>query len=406
MGWCQGAALLLAETLALGVLSFPNIASQIGIAPTIVATIGLAYLAWVTEYILMDFKVNHPAVMSFADAGKVVGGPIFKWVLFVGIMVNTVFIAASHVNSGGTAFVEMSHNARCSVLLGFCMALLGFVFTTPRKFQHTSYASFVSCGSIVTACLITVIACGFDRDQWKDASGSVTYKAAANPGLIGVINSFTNIVFAYGGHAAIFSFCSEMKNPNDFKKSLGVVQLVSTLFYITVGIGVYALVGENKVKSPALSIPRYKVEIAAYAIAMVSIIVAGVLPALVGIKQLWLEFFREKPMLTSNNWKAQAIWTALAFVTWMLALVLAQLIPFFSSLLSIISSITNMWFTYGLSGVIWLWDNKRGSHRSPGGWFASPRKVGMGVLSALTIVLAAVITPLGMYTAIESIKSS
>ncbi|TIA83671.1 hypothetical protein E3P98_00586 [Wallemia ichthyophaga] len=316
--------------------------------------------------------------MSFADAGQVVGGPIFKWVLFVGIMVNTVFIAASHVNSGGTAFVEMSHNARCSVLLGFCMALLGFVFTTPRKFQHTSYASFVSCGSIVTACLITVIACRFDRDQWKDASGSVTYKAAANPGLIGVINSFTNIVFAYGGHAAIFSFCSEMKNPNDFKKSLGVVQLVSTLFYITVGIGVYALVGENKVKSPALSIPRYKVEIAAYAIAMVSIIVAGVLPALVGIKQLWLEFFREKPMLTSNNWKAQAIWTALAFVTWMLALVLAQLIPFFSSLLSIISSITNMWFTYGLSGVIWLWDNKRGSHRSPGGWSASPGKVGMG----------------------------
>ncbi|TIB30473.1 hypothetical protein E3P86_03493 [Wallemia ichthyophaga] len=90
-------------------------------------------------------------------------------------------------------------------------------------------------------------------------------------------------------------------------------------------------------------------------------------------------------MLTINNWKAQAIWTALAFVTWMLAFVLAQLIPFFSSLLSIISSITNMWFTYGLSGVIWLWDNKRGSHRSP--------------------VLAAVITPLGMYIAIESIKT-
>lgn len=76
---------------------------------------------------MIDFKVNHPAVMSFADAGQVVGGPIFKWVLFFGIMVNTVFIAASYVNSGGTAFVEMSHNARCSVLLGFCMALLGFV---------------------------------------------------------------------------------------------------------------------------------------------------------------------------------------------------------------------------------------------------------------------------------------
>lgn len=90
-----------------------------------------------------------------------------------------------------------------------------------------------------------------------------------------------------------------MKNPNDFKKSLGVVQIVSTAFYITIGVGVYILVGDNNVASPALSIPSYKVETAAYAIAMVSIIIAGVLPALVGIKQLWCEWDFTK-ILTSN----------------------------------------------------------------------------------------------------------
>ena len=35
-----------------------------------------------------------------------------------------------------------------------------------------------------------------------------------------------------------------MKNPNDFKKSLAVVQVVSTAFYITIGVGVYVLVGD------------------------------------------------------------------------------------------------------------------------------------------------------------------
>lgn len=78
-----------------------------------------------------------------------------------------------------------------------------------------------------------------------------------------------------------------MKKPNDFKKSLAMVQVVSTAFYITIGIGVYMLVGENNVTSPALSIPRYKVETAAYAIALVSITISGVIPALNGMKQIW-----------------------------------------------------------------------------------------------------------------------
>ncbi|TIC19691.1 hypothetical protein E3Q13_01073 [Wallemia mellicola] len=291
LGWWQ------AETLALGVLSFPKLASEIGVGPTIIATIGLAFLAWVTGYILVDFKVNHPSVMSFADAGQV--------------------IAASHVNSGGTALSEMSSNARCSVLLGFCMALLGFVFTIPRKYEHTAYASFASCVSIFTACLITIIACGVTRDSWGDSNGEVTWKAFNNPGLAGVINSFTEIVFAYGGHAFIFN--KEMKNPNDFKKSLAVVQIISTAFYITIGVGVYILVGDANVVSPALSIPSHKIETIAYAIAMISIIVAGVIPALNGLKQLWLELFRGKPMLTSNSWKANALWIFMAFITWMLA---------------------------------------------------------------------------------------
>ena len=96
-----------------------------------------------------------------------------------------------------------------------------------------------------------------------------------------------------------------MKNPNDFKKSLAVVQIISTAFYITIGVGVYILVGDANgvfkfiiwatltsvlVVSPALSIPSHKIETIAYAIAMISIIVAGVIPALNGLKQLWREF--------------------------------------------------------------------------------------------------------------------
>lgn len=142
--------------------------------------------------------------MNFADVGRIIGGPIFKWVMLIGIVLKSVLIQASHINSGGTAFTEMSRNARCSVLLCFCMTLLGFVCTIPRKFSHASWASFVSCISIITACLITIIACGANQAEYSDA----TWRAANNPGVTGVVNSLTNMIFAYGGHAAIFAFVS------------------------------------------------------------------------------------------------------------------------------------------------------------------------------------------------------
>lgn len=45
-----------------------------------------------------------------------------------------------------------------------------------------------------------------------------------NPTLVDVIGGLTNVFFAYGGNMAVFSFCSEMKSPQDFKKSFIIVQ--------------------------------------------------------------------------------------------------------------------------------------------------------------------------------------
>lgn len=46
--------------------------------------------------------------------------------------------------------------------------------------------------------------------------------------------ALTNIVFAYGGNMAVFTFCSEMKKPNDFKKSFLINQGLGTTMYILV----------------------------------------------------------------------------------------------------------------------------------------------------------------------------
>lgn len=58
-------------------------------------------------------------------------------------------------------------------------------------------------------------------------------------GFKDTINAITNIIFAYGGHVAILSFCSEMKKPADFKYSLALVQVLATTFYVLAGSVIY-----------------------------------------------------------------------------------------------------------------------------------------------------------------------
>lgn len=87
---------------------------------------------------------------------------------------------------------------------------------------------------------------------------------------------------------AIFSFASEMREPKEFTKSLALVQVLATSWYILVGATIYSFSGQY-VTSPALSGTVDAVRITAYAIALISIIVAGVVASLVAGKYVWLQ---------------------------------------------------------------------------------------------------------------------
>lgn len=93
--------------------------------------------------------------------------------------------------------------------------------------------------------------------------------------------------------------------------------------------------------------------------------------------------FRGTGRLTSRSKRTWAIWVCICICIWTAGWLIAELIPvclasmtqnlrstygvstqFFSDLLSIISSILTVWFTYGLSGVLWIHDH---SNKGPEG---------------------------------------
>lgn len=79
--------------------------------------------------------------------------------------------------------------------------------------------------------------------------------------------SVTNVIFAYAGHVAFFSFISELKDPNDYPKALFMLQGWDISMYTVASLVIYRYGGPG-VQSPALGSTDPVVEKVAYGIAL------------------------------------------------------------------------------------------------------------------------------------------
>ncbi|OCF40859.1 hypothetical protein I317_05309 [Kwoniella heveanensis CBS 569] len=406
MGWVQAGLVATAENIAVGVLSFPSVFLRLGIVGGLIATLGLAALAYITCWIMIDFKMKHMGVMHYGDAGAVMFGPWGRRILGTGMVLKSIGLAGSHVLVGKQAINTLSSNAICSVWYALIIAIVSVMMSYSREFGKLAALSWISVSAILIASMITIVGTGV-QDPSNLVVNHVPIEWHAFPteaSLIDVIGALTNIVFAYGGNMAVFSFCSEMRNPNDFKKSFGITQGLGAIVYCIVGATVYVFGGQYTA-SPALTMTTKPVRITAYAFALVTIMISGVVGANVGAKYLYIVTFRKSKLLTSNNIRAKLGWIGLVTFVWTAAFVLAELIPFFNQLLTIVSSLFSVWFSFGLCGVIWFynvhpWFAKPGEERNLNGIW---KKV-FFACAVVSIVLSAAITPLGLYSAAEGIK--
>lgn len=92
---------------------------------------------------------------------------------------------------------------------------------------------------------------------------AATYSPSFAPAFLAV----TNIIFAYGGHVAFFSFISEFRDPSEFPKALFMLQTADITMYLVVAIVVYRYAGVSVV-SPALGSTSKVVMKTAYGIAL------------------------------------------------------------------------------------------------------------------------------------------
>ena len=94
-----------------------------------------------------------------------------------------------------------------------------------------------------------------------------TIQLSPSVSLMSAFGSVTNIIFAYAGHVAFFSFISELKKPEEYYKALFVLQGADVTLYVIAAVVIYRY-GGPEVASPALGSTARIVQKVAYGIAL------------------------------------------------------------------------------------------------------------------------------------------
>ncbi|KAL4957858.1 transmembrane amino acid transporter protein-domain-containing protein [Aspergillus filifer] len=381
--WWQCGLLMVAETVSLGVLSLPAAVAGLGFVPAIIILVALGIFATYTGYVIGQFKNKYPQVTNMADAGEVIAGSFGREFMGVAQMLFFVFVMASHLLTFTVAMNTLTDHGTCSIVFGVVGMVVSFVLCLPRTLEKMSWLSLVSFISIFSAVMICMIGVGIEKP------GIQNVVAVVDTDLYHGFTAVTNIVFAFCGHAAFFGLAAELKDPRDFPKGLCLLQGIDICLYLVAAVVIYRFGGAD-VKSPALGSASPIVSKVAYGIALPTILIAGVIYGHVASKYIYVRIFRGSDRMHKRDFVAVGSWVAIAASLWILAWIIAEAIPVFSNLLSLITALFASWFTYGLSGIFWLFMNK-------GKYFKNWKKIALTGLNLLAIAVAVVLCGMGLW---------
>ncbi|OJJ55535.1 hypothetical protein ASPSYDRAFT_157784 [Aspergillus sydowii CBS 593.65] len=383
LSWWQAGFLMVAETVSIGILSLPSVVAALGLVPAVIILAAIGIMSTYTGYVIGQFRWAYPHVQSMADAGEVLAGKFGREFLGMGQLILIIFIMGSHLLTFTVAMNTLTDHGTCSLLFGVVGLVISYVLCLPRSSANVSYLSVISFLSVFSSVLIVMIAVGVDPPF------DGTPQAVVETNLYHAFLGVCNIVFSFCGHVAFFSFISELKDPREYPKSLFLLQGTDTILYIVSAVVIYCYAGPG-VTSPALGSASPIIGKIAYGIALPTIIIGGVVNGHVASKYIYVRLFRKTDRMHKKDLVAVGSWLLITFCTWVLAWIIASAIPVFNNLLSLIASIFASWFTYGFTGMFWLYLNK-------GRFFSTPMKSFLTVLNIFMIVVAAVICGLGLY---------
>ncbi|KAK3297373.1 amino-acid permease [Chaetomium fimeti] len=421
--WQKTAGLLFSEYICLAIMSFPWSYSVLGLVPGLILTVVISGIVLYTSLVLWEFCLRHPEVRDVCDIGQMLfwNKKWAWWATAVMFLLNNTFIQGLHVLVGAKYLNTMTEadEVGCrTVSFGIVVAIICWIFSLPRTFDMLSKIGTASAFfTFISVLLATVFAAvqshpaGFDvRSNYTTPAGIaaiggnpiVTASPVLGTTIVNGLGAFLNISYTFIGQITLPSFIAEMKDPRDFPKALWACTIAEIILFSVVGSVVYAYVGNQYMTAPAFGSLQPLFKKVSFSFMIPTIIFLGVLYASVSARFIFFRIFQNSRHKSEHTLVGWATWASILLATWILAFIIAQVIPFFSSLLSLMSSLFDSFFGFIFWGVAYF------RMRQADGSVAVVKEhtvAGylLGTLNVAIILVGVFFLTVGTYATVESI---
>lgn len=253
----------------------------------------------------------------------------------------------------------MTNHGACTIIWSLVTAIVSMFFSLPRTFSGLSKAATLSAIFTFVSVILAVIFSAIEDHPagYTAAQGEpkVTAIPVVGTTFVSGVNAFLNISYTFIGQITLPSFIAEMKEPKDFWKSVTAVTIAEIIVFSLVGAIVYDYTGNQYMTAPAFgSLGNEVYKKISFSFMVPTLIFLGVLYASVSARFIFFRIFdntRHKGNHTLVGW---ASWAGILAILWIMAFIIAEVIPFFSDLLSIMSSLFDSFFGFIFWGVAYL----------------------------------------------------
>ncbi|KAI1393753.1 transmembrane amino acid transporter protein-domain-containing protein [Hypoxylon trugodes] len=418
--WQKTAALLFSEYICLAIMSFPWSYSVLGLVPGLILTVVQALLVLYTSIVLWEFCLRHPEVRDVCDIGQMLfWGQKWAW-YFTAFMfiLNNTFIQGLHILVGAKYLNTMAGtdaDISCQTIsFGAIVAVICWLSSLPRTFSMLSKLGTASAVfTFISVILATIFAgiqshpAGFLAEPTADptvpfGNPIVTAIPVAGTTFVNGLSAFLNISYTFIGQITLPSFIAEMREPKDFPKALWACTILEIIVFSVVGAVTYAFVGNQYMTAPAFGslTPLYKK--ISFSFMIPTLIFLGVLYASVSARFIFFRIFQHSRHKNEHTVVGWATWSGILLITWIVAFIIANSIPFFNSLLSLMSSLFDSFFGFIFWGIAYFRMRKADGavalvkDRSLRGWFE-------GILNVIIILTGVFFLSAGTYVSVQGI---
>ncbi|ODV78417.1 uncharacterized protein CANTADRAFT_6809 [Suhomyces tanzawaensis NRRL Y-17324] len=352
--WQRTAGLLFSEYICLAIMSFPWSYSVLGLGLGLIVTVIVSLIVLYTGLIIVDYCAAYPHLTDVCDIGRhLFWGKQWVWyATAVCFLLNNTLIQALHVLVGAKYFNTISDNTTiCSIVFGVVTMIICFLFSLPRTFSHMSGVAYFSAITMFIAVILSMIFAGIQDHPagYAKLQKPVHYTVwpAPDATYVQIMSAVLNIVYTFVGQITYPSFISQMKQPKDFKKALYIVTVCELITFALAGSIVYVYVGNAYITAPAFGSLDGNYKKIAFSFALPTVLFLGSLYGNVSSQFLFLKIFQKgSKHRNEHTVKGWLVWAGLNFLLWALAFIIAEVIPFFSDLLGLMSSLFDCWFGF------------------------------------------------------------